>query len=206
MSYLSIAGWTVFMCYINSLNWNGSTILFVVKKCIDCFIAAVIYIVVIFTHYFGIKYTVNINQINSVVLNIIVFIIVLALQLKLLFLLIRFLGNIARREHINGAIFVSSLTSIFILILFTCTSINYLTYVLFPNAFFINSEYTFAEVSFEFIYYTFLLLVNSSSSSIIAITFLSKALQMIQIFISYAFICTTISIIVSRIINKEAVP
>lgn len=78
--------------------------------------------------------------------------------------------------------------------------INYLTFIVFPHLYFIPADLSPIENAFEFIYYTFTLMITYSSDTVVATHIVSKSLQIVEILMFYI----VVGILISQIIGKLA--
>lgn len=81
------------------------------------------------------------------------------------------------------------------------TTINYLSYTLFPTWYqFEQEDLSFFEIAFEFVYYTFSLMITYSNNSITAISVGSKAIQIAEML----FFFIVVGNLISQVINRAA--
>ena len=83
------------------------------------------------------------------------------------------------------------------------STFNYIIYIFCSESFNIDNNLTFIEIAFEFIYYTFSLMISYGSDSIKAITIFSKIVQMVEIVFSYVLLGTVIITLLTKYINKN---
>ena len=94
--------------------------------------------------------------------------------------------------------------SIFIL----CASINYILYIIFPAQYEVNisisEPWHIALVAFEFVYYTFMLMITySGDGNIVPSGVISKSLQMIEIIVFFVFVGILINQFLDRANNLD---
>ena len=85
-----------------------------------------------------------------------------------------------------------------------CTAIlNYCLYLLSNNSFILSENGSIFETAFEFVFYSFSLLLTYSTNSIIPHGILSKSLQMIEISYSFIFIGIVLIKLIDSIISHK---
>lgn len=78
-------------------------------------------------------------------------------------------------------------------------TVNYLSYIIFPTWYKIGQEgLSFCEVAFEFVYYTFSLMITYGSNAIVAISVGSKTIQIAEML----FFFIIVGNLISQVINK----
>ena len=93
----------------------------------------------------------------------------------------------------------------FLSLLCVTASINYITYICFPEQFSVPENLTVFETAFEFLYYSFTLMMTYSSDGISANSMLSKCFQMIEILCFIVFVATTINTFAENIMNSKSI-
>ena len=107
-------------------------------------------------------------------------IIVVIMSLDLFFLGLRFSykERFQRNMGIRFGIFVVDL---FLILVFSVTALNYASYMLWPFLYEIPAGLTPVEIAFEFVYYTFMLLLTYNGGTIEPVHIASKVMQMVEL-------------------------
>lgn len=81
------------------------------------------------------------------------------------------------------------------------TTVNYLSYIIFPTWYQIEQDgLSFIEIAFEFVYYTFSLMITYGSNAIVAISVGSKTIQIVEML----FFFIVVGNLISQVINRAA--
>lgn len=81
------------------------------------------------------------------------------------------------------------------------TIVNYLSYIIFPTWYHIEqSGLSFIEIAFEFVYYTFSLMITYGGNAIVAISVGSKTIQIVEML----FFFIVVGNLISQVINRAA--
>lgn len=87
-------------------------------------------------------------------------------------------------------------TALFVML----TTVNYVSYTLFPTWYQIEQEgLSFFEIAFEFVYYTFSLMITYSNNSIVAISVGSKTIQIAEMLFFFIVVGNLISQVINRV-------
>ena len=94
-----------------------------------------------------------------------------------------YMERFQRNMGIRFGIFVVDL---FLILMFSVTALNYTSYMLWPFLYEIPEGLTQAEIAFEFVYYTFMLLLTYNGGTIVPIHVASKVMQMVELVMFFA--------------------
>ena len=111
--------------------------------------------------------------------------VVMIMSLDLFFRGLRYsyMERFQRNMGIRFGIFVVDL---FLILMFAVTTLNYASYMLWPFLYEIPEGLTQAEIAFEFVYYTFMLLLTYNGGTIMPVHAASKVMQMVELIAFFA--------------------
>lgn len=174
------------------LDWTKSTSHYLVKKVLDCLFNICAYIsITLLSKDMSVSKVQPISKILysiAIIVIFISFIFLFVFEAKLFF----------KIKTSPRSIYITAILNIFLIVLMAFSSINYLIYFLFPPSYLIPVGLSFPEVCFEFVYYTFNLMITFGETSICATSVLAKTMQMLEI----AFFYIAIGICISGLINR----
>lgn len=103
-----------------------------------------------------------------------------------------------RRLGVSFGIFIVGL---FVMVLMCAAIINYASFVAYPDLYLIPEGLNHWELAFEFVYYSFMLMVTFNGATIAPVHIISKLLQMAEIIVFF----TCVSIVLSDLFVKVRV-
>ena len=170
--------------FVSNRDWMKTDKRFIVKKGIDCIVSIFIYsyivIMIHFYEYIPSKNTISFSELipyfavalfmlGSVITQFVIF-------------------SKVNEKNLKKATFAAVIISLIVKMLMAFSSINYLIYTLNPSFYIIPEGLNFVEIGFEFVYYTFNLMITYGGTSIDAVGIISKIVQMSEIIIVYIFV------------------
>lgn len=173
------------------LDWTKSTSHYLVKKVLDCLFNICAYIsITLLSKDMSVSEVRPISKIlySLAIIIFISFIFLFVFEAKLFF----------KIKTSPRSIYITAILNIFLIVLMAFSSINYLIYFLFPFSYLIPVGLSFPEVCFEFVYYTFNLMITFGETSICATSVLAKTTQMLEIAFFYIAIGICINGLISR--------
>lgn len=174
------------------LDWTKSTSHYLVKKVLDCLFNICAYIsITLLSKDMSVSEVRPISKILyslAIIIIFISFIFLFVFEAKLFF----------KIKTSPRSIYITAILNIFLIVLMAFSSINYLIYFLFPFSYLIPVGLSFPEVCFEFVYYTFNLMITFGETSICATSVLAKTTQMLEIAFFYIAIGICINGLISR--------
>lgn len=177
--------------YSSRVDWNKSTALFNCKKVLDCFVSLLGYIDLVALNFWG--------QLN----NALVAVFIVSAIINLGFTTLQFCF-FSHQTAFDKRYFPLILFSVSFSMLMSLTTMNYCLYFAFPNAFSMPTNLSFFEIAFEFLYYSFTLLLTYSSNSIEATSILGKSIQMLEMLLGYLLVGGLLYNLLDKIQMKRA--
>lgn len=165
---------------ISNGNWVKTDRRFAIKKLIDCIVPVWMYSYLVFGHYVSSHAESQVGFWSVIVVAVII----VAMYIAFFFSEVKFFSKI-NSKYIRGTWFIYILLSLFFVLLLAGTMLNYISYMIWPSLYEIPTGLNHAAVGFEFLYYTFSLMITYSGSSINAVHVASKTMQMCEIAASY---------------------
>ena len=182
---------------ISEGNWLKTDKRFIIKKLIDCVVPVITYAYLVYSHYICLKigtrtvlFVLGIGALLTAVIYIWFFVDQIVFFSKVPF-------KQMRKMQLSYI-----LLSLFFTLLFAATIINYVSYILWPTFYAIPTGLSHAETGFEFLYYTFTLMVTYSGTSIAAVHIAAKVLQIIEIAAFYILLGVFFADLIAK--NKSA--
>lgn len=182
---------------IGKHNWCSSTLKFSIKKILDCMVAILIYIYIVTTHDLVSSYDIlETNKYSFIIMGLMYVVSFIATSIPQF---IYFYKNRILYLAIDKTSYIFSVFSVFFIMLIGFSSLNYIFHIVFPNSYSIPENLETNEKAFEFIYYTFNLMLTYDSNTIIANSILTKIVQMIEMMAFYIFVGVILSSIIGSI-------
>ena len=176
-------------------NWLKTDRRFVIKKAIDCMVPVVSYGVLVFLHYYCLKGELSREQVVRSLLPQTLIIVVVFVS--------HFINQVRKfskteSKDLIGTWYVVALIGLFVILLSAAAMANYALYILWDGFYSIPDGLNHAEVGFEFLYYTFTLMLTYGTNSIEAIHIGSKLVQILEISAFYVLIGIVFSDLVEK--------
>ena len=162
------------------IDWTKTEKRFRIKKIMDAILPVLTYAFVVYGHYIYILNKSKVTFWMIVILGLVVW----GIEVWFCVNQLVFFSKLPSRS-IKGKNFVYVLISLFFALLLACTTLNYLTYIIWPNYFDIPNGLNHAAIGFEFLYYTFTLMITYSAGSIEVLHVVAKIIQMVEISLFY---------------------
>ena len=175
-----ISVFSTLMLTVCCVDWTKSKKRFQIKKIMDAIVPMLTYVLVVYGHYIYVLNKTKTTLLSIVVVGLVIFGIEIGFCVDQLV----FFSKLPSKT-IKGKNFVYVLISLFFSLLLACTMLNYLTYIIWPNYFDIPNGLNHAATGFEFLYYTFTLLITYSAGSIEVLHVVTKIIQMVEISLFY---------------------
>ena len=170
-------------------DWMKSDCQFIVKKWID--------IVIYFLTYFSfIYYTYGFGYVNEIN-NKRVYICLLYSAFSLFILITNLwqIGFFSKNKNLNYKLFPIILVSLIVGVVTSFATLNYALYLINHSWFSFFNDTNAFETAFDFIYYAFSVTVTLSSNSILPLSVIPKAVQMIYVGLFYFYFANTIIVL-----------
>jgi len=168
---------------ISSMNWLKTDKKFIIKKIIDCMVPFGSYAILVYGYY---VFAYILQSLSIWLLIVPALFVVCSFTYYSTSEILRISKYTSKQ--IKGAQTGYILLGLFSTLLVAITMINYISYILCPNFYDIPNGLNHAAIGFEFIYYTFTLMMTYSGTSISALHVVSKLLQIIEIITFYVFV------------------
>lgn len=178
---LLMMAFTATLCLICCFDWTKTDTRFRFKQILDMFVSLFIYIFLVFSHYVSL-YQSKLFFWCSIITSVFTFSVLFGSYLKQ----IAFFSRIPD-TNIRGKNFVYILASLFFTLVSAGSILNYASYMVWPDFYNVPESMDFAEIAFEFFYYTFTLMITYSGTSIDAVHLISKIMQIVEICVFYVF-------------------
>ena len=83
------------------------------------------------------------------------------------------------------------------------STMNYILYLLYPNQYQLQAGMSFSAIGFEFVYYTFSIMITYSGTSIEAIGIVTKSFQMLEVIACYICIGICLTHLIDKLKSQE---
>ena len=160
-------------------NWTKTDTRFRFKKILDVLVSLFIYIFVVFSHYASLDQS-KLFFWSSIATAVCAFYVLFGFYLNQIASF-----STVPDKAIRGKNFVYILVSLFFALVSAGSILNYVSYMIWPDFYNVPDCLDFAEIAFEFFYYTFTLIITYSGTSINAVHSISKIIQIVEICVFY---------------------
>ena len=201
--YIStLVAMTSLMFIIGKHEWVSSNIKFAIKKILDCFVSLFFYMYIVVLHELILTYEI-LNDIKYWFIIMGAIFVISSIGISI---------NQFKDFHKNREIYfavdkkssVCSVFSVFFIMLFGFSALNYIIYIVFPFSYNNPSQLTQGELGFEFIYYTFNLMFTYNGETISAASIFTKIVQMIENISFFIFVGVILSGFIGKIPDNRS--